>query len=146
MAGVPAYDPEHIAATSLKRTMLGISAITDIVGANKIIWMMLGNEATKMPYVSIRHSDGGYETNEMTSNTGNVIMKMSIFTTDKATAVAFRSAIASLHKATLDTSDFTNVTPYSTVYQINPFREVDIAQSIPIYEVGGYYEIRFNIN
>ena len=142
----PAFDPEHVAATSLKRTMLGITAITNIVDANKIIWMMLRNESVSMPFVTIDYSSGGFEKNEIQKNTVDINMMMSLKTTNKAQAHAFRLAIAELHRATLDTSDFTNVTPYAKIWCITPLRDSDIAQSIPIYEIGGYYQIRFVIN
>jgi hypothetical protein len=142
---VPSYDPEHVAATSLKRTMLGITGITDIVDANKIFWMMLANETVEMPFVSIEYRTGGFEKNEIKGNVADIVMKMSIRTTDKSVANAFRAASAQLHRATQDTSDFIGVVPYATIWCLGSFRDADEAQGVPIYEVGGYYQLRFVI-
>ena len=142
----PSYDAEDIAITALRTTVLGIAAILAVVPAAKIQLWDIGTEDIIMPYAILEYVDGGWERDEMVSNTGNVLVLFSIRTTNKSVAHDFRHACAELHDKTLDVSDFTNVSAYASIDQVGSYRNVDRAQGLPIYEVGAYYEIRFNVN
>ncbi len=143
---VPTYDPEDIAATCLKRTMLGIAAITAITPNIDIVLWGQPDETAPMPFTILEYFRGGWEKDEMVTNTADVWIKAAIRTTDIVVAEAYRAALASLHQATLIVSDFTNVSPYAKIYLESSVREYDPAQNIPIYKVGGIYSIRFVAN
>lgn len=142
----PTYDAEDVAATSLRTTMLGISAITDIVAAAKIHWLGIETDDVKMPYISIDYMVGGWEKSEPRVHSADVVMKMCMYTTDKAMADSFSKAIRLLHRVVMDVSDFTDVVPTATIYEKSKIRGVDKGQNIPVYSIGGYYCLRFVVN
>lgn len=143
---VPTYDCEEVAATCLRKTMLGIAAITSIVEANKIQWMGVEADDVKMPYISIDYVSGGWEKNEPVTNSANLIMKVQLVTSNKQVAGQARAAIAKLHRADLDVSLFTGVVDTGGVYEIMPLRQKDMGQNDPVYSVGGFFQLRFVVN
>ncbi len=139
---IPAYDEDVVAVGSLRKTALAIADIVTIVGSDGVHWADLVEESTALPYGTITSLAGGWE-HETDADAVDKDMKLVIFTADKLVAVAARKALGKLDGAVLDVSDYPNTEAYGYIQKTSNFYKRDVGQNKPIFEVGGYFRLRF---
>lgn len=128
---------------SLRDTMMSMSEITSLI-IDRIYWEDV-EDTVDLPYIVIAHLMGGYE-NETQANAVDSYWKICFYTADKEIALQAKAAMAGLHRKEMVVTNTPNVFPYSTIREQAPIYERDVAQNVPVYEVGGIYRVRVIMN
>jgi hypothetical protein len=131
-------DPIIAILGALRDTLLGISAITDLV-EDRVFWEDV-EDIVELPYVVIAHMVGGYE-NKTQNLAVDTYWKVCFVTSDKVAAIAGRQAIHELHEKSLDKTNEPNIYPYRTIREQVQIYEREVAQNVPVYTVGGIYRV-----
>jgi hypothetical protein len=148
-------NPQHIAATFARETLItfpAIQALVPLAGVTptqyKIFWEHV-EDFVEMPYIAIYHISGGEE-NDTQVKAIDIMMKIVGVSGNHVTALNLQNAIHGLHRtlpvsttyAEANLSGYEWVEPYATVRQWLPIFDRDVVQQTPVFISGGIYRFR----
>lgn len=148
-------NPQHIAATFARETLITYTAIQTLVplagvspAQYKVFWEHV-DDFIEMPYIGIYHISGGEE-NDTQVKAIDIMMKIVGVTGDIVTAKNLQNAIHLLHRAIpvsttyaeSNPSGYEWVEPYATVRLWLPIFDRDVVQQTPVFIAGGIYRFR----
>lgn len=147
-------NPQHVAATFIRETLLTHAAIQSLVplegfaGQYKVFWEDIPDWVA-MPYIVVSHIAGGEE-DDTQVDAIDIFMKVVGLTGDIVTASQLQNAIHLLHAqypvsttyAQANPSGYEWVVAYGKTRLSVPVFDRKVVQNVPVLIVGGIYRLR----